>query len=101
METFSYGPSADDADKRELLDNRRDEEIAEVEGSDRVEGWRIRGGLDFDRLEQQTIMTFYEKMILPSYKMVWQGKADDHTVPIWTENTIFYLNVALFLRSAY
>lgn len=46
-----YGLSADDADKRELADNRRDEEeAAEVEGSDRVEGWRIGGGLDFDLL---------------------------------------------------
>lgn len=48
MGTISlYGLSADDADKRELADNRRDEEeIAEVEGSDRVEGWGIGGGLD-------------------------------------------------------
>lgn len=37
-----YGPSADDADKRELLDNRQDEEIVEVEGS---VGWRA-GGLE-------------------------------------------------------
>lgn len=43
METiFLYGLSADDADKRELADNRRDEEEAvEVEGSDRVKGWGI------------------------------------------------------------
>lgn len=50
---------ADDADKRELTDNHRDEEIAEVQRSDSTEGWgEIRDGVDFDLLEHQTIMIF-------------------------------------------
>lgn len=46
-----YGLWADDADKRELADNHRDEEeITEVEGSGRVEGEGNGSGLDFDLL---------------------------------------------------
>lgn len=45
-----YSLSADDTDKRELADNRQDEEVAEVEGFGRVEGWGIGGWMDFDLL---------------------------------------------------
>lgn len=39
-----YGLSADETDKRELVDNRRDGEEAAEEGSDRVEGWGLEVG---------------------------------------------------------
>lgn len=43
------GLSADDADRRELGDNRQDEkEAVEVERSDRAEGWGTADGEHFD-----------------------------------------------------
>lgn len=65
-----YGLSADGADKRELTDNHRDEEIGEVQRSDRMEGrgGGIRdGGVHFDLLEHRTIMTFQERSIKPNF----------------------------------
>lgn len=52
------GCSADDADRREQGDNRQDEkEVVEVERSDRVEGWGIADGVDFDLFGTATIET--------------------------------------------
>lgn len=74
-----YGLSADDADKKELADNRQDEEeVAEVEGSGRVEGWGIGCGVDFDLLRKAS---HNDKIILSFDKNVSLGKTDDHTVP--------------------
>lgn len=57
-----YGLTADDADKRELADNRWDEEeVVQLEGSDRMDGWRIGGGVDFDLLRTATIMPYFIK----------------------------------------
>ena len=61
-----YGLSADDADKTEVVDNHQDEkEVAEVEGCDRVEGWGIGGGVDFDLLRKPS---YNDKIILPFNK---------------------------------
>lgn len=90
-----YGLWADDADKRELADNHRDEEeITEVEGSGRVEGEGNGSGLDFDLLrtaDHNDILYIYKKFIVPPYKRISLKKVNDHTMPFchWKYNFLF------------